>query len=111
MYFSPEQYQDFVGSIDMRFTGIGIYIEMVPEGVKVESIISGSPAEVVGLQAGNVIISADGQSLVGLSSEEAVGLLRGLEGSSVKLRVKQCSGCLLYTSPSPRDGLLSRMPS
>ena len=23
----------------------------------------------------------------------------------------QYSGCLLYTSPSPRDGLLSRMPS
>ena len=22
-----------------------------------------------------------------------------------------CVGCLLYTSPSPRDGLLSRMPS
>ena len=24
---------------------------------------------------------------------------------------KQSEGCLLYTSPSPRDGLLSRMPS
>ena len=23
----------------------------------------------------------------------------------------QCGVCLLYTSPSPRDGLLSRMPS
>ena len=23
----------------------------------------------------------------------------------------QCEACLLYTSPSPRDGLLSRMPS
>ena len=23
----------------------------------------------------------------------------------------QCAFCLLYTSPSPRDGLLSRMPS
>ena len=23
----------------------------------------------------------------------------------------RCMGCLLYTSPSPRDGLLSRMPS
>ena len=22
-----------------------------------------------------------------------------------------CKSCLLYTSPSPRDGLLSRMPS
>ena len=25
--------------------------------------------------------------------------------------VKNNKGCLLYTSPSPRDGLLSRMPS
>ena len=25
--------------------------------------------------------------------------------------VRQFTGCLLYTSPSPRDGLLSRMPS
>ena len=25
--------------------------------------------------------------------------------------VAPCCGCLLYTSPSPRDGLLSRMPS
>ena len=26
-------------------------------------------------------------------------------------RIAQLKGCLLYTSPSPRDGLLSRMPS
>ena len=25
--------------------------------------------------------------------------------------IEQLTGCLLYTSPSPRDGLLSRMPS
>ena len=25
--------------------------------------------------------------------------------------LKRAKGCLLYTSPSPRDGLLSRMPS
>ena len=25
--------------------------------------------------------------------------------------IAQNAGCLLYTSPSPRDGLLSRMPS
>ena len=27
------------------------------------------------------------------------------------LRLALCNSCLLYTSPSPRDGLLSRMPS
>ena len=30
---------------------------------------------------------------------------------TVKESVPECSHCLLYTSPSPRDGLLSRMPS
>ena len=34
--------------------------------------------------------------------------------STVNSKAKEallCGGCLLYTSPSPRDGLLSRMPS
>ena len=31
--------------------------------------------------------------------------------SRVKGELKLISNCLLYTSPSPRDGLLSRMPS
>ena len=30
---------------------------------------------------------------------------------TITLEVAQHLGCLLYTSPSPRDGLLSRMPS
>ena len=29
----------------------------------------------------------------------------------VELACEGLAGCLLYTSPSPRDGLLSRMPS
>ena len=31
--------------------------------------------------------------------------------TSKPLQVAGSPGCLLYTSPSPRDGLLSRMPS
>ena len=29
----------------------------------------------------------------------------------VAIQIKEATPCLLYTSPSPRDGLLSRMPS
>lgn len=88
-YFSPQEYQDFVDSVNMSFTGIGIHIEMLPEGVKVVSVVKGSPAEEVGLKAGDVIVSADGQSLAGLSDEEAVKYLRGPEGSSVQISVKR----------------------
>ena len=28
-----------------------------------------------------------------------------------RIEMTHCKDCLLYTSPSPRDGLLSRMPS
>ena len=34
-----------------------------------------------------------------------------VDGKRVKPTRKLAVGCLLYTSPSPRDGLLSRMPS
>ena len=30
---------------------------------------------------------------------------------TIKIRAYPFDACLLYTSPSPRDGLLSRMPS
>ena len=34
-----------------------------------------------------------------------------LDAKGLSTTVKQAKNCLLYTSPSPRDGLLSRMPS
>src|SRR5680860_1398395 len=39
------------------------------------------------------------------------GLLDGGAGVLVEHLAERGRGCLLYTSPSPRDGLLSRMPS
>ena len=36
---------------------------------------------------------------------------KGLAMSLVMLKPLSLKNCLLYTSPSPRDGLLSRMPS
>ena len=42
------------------------------------------------------------------NSKDASGNLIGFE---VELAQELCTICLLYTSPSPRDGLLSRMPS
>ena len=45
----------------------------------------------------------DKKALIGGSS-------KGL-GYAVAKQLAVCGACLLYTSPSPRDGLLSRMPS
>ena len=35
----------------------------------------------------------------------------GARNHAGRYRIREWGACLLYTSPSPRDGLLSRMPS
>ena len=53
-------------------------------------------------------------SVMGTSAEEFTTLIEGVaprpEVAALELNIS-CPNCLLYTSPSPRDGLLSRMPS
>ena len=47
------------------------------------------------------------------SSQQIIDQYQNTENiNSIELiSMKENRGCLLYTSPSPRDGLLSRMPS
>ena len=45
----------------------------------------------------------------GKVARQADGAIIATSGETVILAT--AVGCLLYTSPSPRDGLLSRMPS
>ena len=52
-----------------------------------------------------------GKRLRNLSDEEAKILYNSQDKKEMQIVAKVLGGCLLYTSPSPRDGLLSRMPS
>lgn len=87
VFFTESEYQDFLNSMDMTFSGIGVYIDIVPRGVRISSVMPGSPAGEVGLQAGDIIVKADGQTLAGLSQEAATSLLRGPDGSTVQITI------------------------
>lgn len=87
LYLSPEAYQDFLNMMEMKFTGIGIYANIVPQGVEVTGVIPGSPAEVAGLTKGDIIMDADGHHLAGLMQEDALNYLRGPAGSPTELIV------------------------
>ena len=89
MYFTGEEYQAFQESFDQRFFGIGIYMEIVPQGVKVLSAIKGTPAEEAGIKNGDIITRAGGYDLKGLDEEESMARLRGPEGSKVKLTIQR----------------------
>lgn len=97
VYFTKEEYQDFLNSIDMKFVGIGIYHEMIPEGVRVVSIIEGSPAKEAGLKEGDIIVSADGHSLEGMTDDEVRTYIVGKEGTTVRLDIKRGTEILSFT--------------
>jgi len=88
-YFTKEEFNDFLNSINNSFSGIGVQIEKVPEGIKIMTVFDSSPAKEAGLKAGDIIIEADGTSLKDLPLENAIKLIRGAEGTSVNLKVKR----------------------
>src|SRR5664279_4565492 len=68
-----------------------------------------------GAQAINAVLAAARNPESGVTASAIATLLLLLGTTSVFVELKdsldEMWGCLLYTSPSPRDGLLSRMPS
>ena len=77
-------------------------------------ILSASEAYLNVLRASREVALNDA-NLVRLGEHVAAAQARLEAGAATKTQVAQAearlSRCLLYTSPSPRDGLLSRMPS
>jgi carboxyl-terminal processing protease len=70
-----------------QFSGIGIQIAKDDEFIKVISPIDDTPAAKAGLQPGDRVTHADGQSLAGLSLRDVVLQLRGRVGSPVVLTI------------------------
>jgi carboxyl-terminal processing protease len=88
-YFSAKDFTDFIDSIDNKFSGIGVQIEYVPEGVQIIAVFDGSPAKGAGMKAGDIIMMADSHILAGLPDNVAINYIKGLEGTSVNLKVKR----------------------
>lgn len=97
-YFSKQEQQNFVNTIDNKMYGIGIYMDIIPEGIKVSSVIDGSPALEAGIKAGDIIISANGTSLAGMTAkQDPSSYIKGEEGTTVNLVVKRENSQLNFT--------------
>lgn len=95
-YFSKQEEEDFVNSIDNRMYGIGIHVQMVAEGVKVQSVIENSPAYSAGIKDGDIIVSANGHSLAGLTADQATSYIKGEEGTMVNLVINRGDGSQVF---------------
>ena len=70
-----------------NFGGLGISVWTGKTGVKIAGVIPNSPAESIGLQTGDLIVSANGTELSAVEPENQVSHIRGEAGSAVSLVV------------------------
>ncbi|RTZ55087.1 PDZ domain-containing protein [Bacillus sp. SAJ1] len=87
-YMSEDEAKQFNESISSSFEGIGAEIQEKDGFITVVSPIKGSPAEKAGLKPNDKILAVNDKSIRGMSANEAVLLIRGKKGTSVKLTIQ-----------------------
>ena len=88
-YMSPELFESMQTDTRGEFGGLGIEIGMEAGVVKVISPIDDTPASKAGIKSGDYIVQIDGEQVQGKSLMEAVKLMRGPIGTSIKLTIRR----------------------
>ena len=88
-YMSPESFQNMQTETSGEFGGLGIEVSMEAGVVKVISPIDESPADEVGVKAGDYIVKINEHQVQGKTLTEAVDLMRGPVGSDIEITVRR----------------------
>lgn len=86
-YMPPDDYADMKVQTRGSFGGLGIEVTQENGAVKVVSPMDGTPAAAAGIQSGDFITSVDGESLMGLTLDQAVDKMRGPVGSEITITI------------------------
>lgn len=88
-YMSPDAFRDMQVSTRGEYGGLGLEVTMDPAlgVVEVVAPFDDTPASRAGLQSGDYITGIDGESIIGLSIDEAVDKMRGPAGAAINLTI------------------------
>ena len=88
-YMSPEIFKEMQTETSGKFGGLGIEVGMEAGVVKVISPMDNSPAERVGVKAGDYIVKINDAQVQGKTLSQAVELMRGPVGSKIEITVRR----------------------
>lgn len=86
-YLEPSAFAELQESTSGQFGGLGIEVGQEDGFVRVIAPIDDTPAQKAGIEAGDLIIKLDERPVQGMTLDEAVSLMRGTPGTSIKLTI------------------------
>lgn len=91
-YVDAEGYAALEERRSNTYVGIGVTITYEGDGLHIQSVTEGGPAEAAGLLPGEIIIAADGHDLTGENVADGTAYIQGEEGTQVVLSVLDADG-------------------
>jgi carboxyl-terminal processing protease len=86
-YMDAKSFRDMQVQTRGEFGGLGIEVTQEDGLIKVVTPIDDTPASHAGIQSGDIITAIDGESVQGLSLNQAVDKMRGAPDTSVTLKI------------------------
>jgi carboxyl-terminal processing protease len=88
-YMNPRMYRDMQVQTRGEFGGLGIEVTQEGGYIKVISPIDETPAARAGVRPGDLITHLNGNSVQGLSLQEAVEQMRGERGTAIRITIRR----------------------
>jgi carboxyl-terminal processing protease len=89
VYLSADDVKSANEPLEGNFEGVGVEFNILSDTLTVVTPIAGGPSEMVGIKAGDRIVTVDGKNIagVGLKTNDVYKLLRGSKGTVVNLEI------------------------
>ena len=91
-YMDAEGYEYLELRRDNAYVGIGVTVLYTTDGMRIQEVIEGGPAQAAGLLPGEVIVAVDGQDVTGDNVYNGTALIQGEEGTRVAITVQDAEG-------------------
>ncbi|MFY9178466.1 MAG: S41 family peptidase [Venatoribacter sp.] len=88
-YLKDDDFVDLKENTTGKFGGLGIEVSMEDGWLLVVTPIDDTPAQQAGILAGDLIVSINGETVMGLSLSEAIEKMRGETGTKIKIEVRR----------------------
>jgi carboxyl-terminal processing protease len=87
VFLPPTENENFEMEIGGSFSGVGMEVDVIEGLPTVVTPLKNTPAEKAGMKSGDIIVKIDDKDTTGMSVQEAVSMIRGKIGTSVKLTI------------------------
>lgn len=90
-YVAASDYENANNELESKFSGIGISFQIYNDTLSVVEVITGGPAEKVGVLPGDRIVKVDDKNIAGtgITEDDVFSMLRGKKGTKVNITVKR----------------------